>query len=106
MGQRSVVMAPIQQLIRLQLSQLDDVCCDAVPGDDLLGTHAASQRRALECTATSHASVSCGAWLVPVLVQQGSLCAPFIQVGLPLRLGTVQLHLLLNAVLMYGSTAM
>jgi len=38
--QCSVVMTPVQQLIRLQVCQLDDVCRDGVTCDDLLGTNA------------------------------------------------------------------
>ncbi len=42
--QCSVVMTPVQQLIWLQLCQLDDVGCDGVACDDLLGTDATCHR--------------------------------------------------------------
>ena len=42
--QRSVVVAPVQQLVRLQVCQLDDVSCDGVACDDLLSTNSTCHR--------------------------------------------------------------
>ena len=44
-------MTPVQQLIRVQLCQLDDVCCDGVACDDLLSTDATCHWRPPDSTA-------------------------------------------------------
>lgn len=45
MRESCVVMAPVQQLVGLQFCKLENVSCDGVACDDLLGTYATAGRR-------------------------------------------------------------